>query len=378
MKIKKITVADKKILKEKLELLLKKAEAEGHNPGLLMHNSVSNALRNINTEVKKETAEQYRELFASKIKKDPDADLVSHLLDCGTKNSFDKTRSAFRFCIAEEIKKLLREADKLRKEKNFTEMKEKTLEAFKQYTLFEKEFLSESRLIWGDISYKKKSSLSKKKTMNSVSSIKAVFDDLKNKQELFDRYGMMLSISSITGCRPAELQKGITIEREDNLIHIYISGAKVADDRGQEKRKLTFNIDDFAENEQMKYILNRFSDNEKVVKYQASKQDYDALRQYLYLNHRGFSLYTLRHRVASQLKKSAYDENIIAGFMGHRTTRSQSVYGYSRSASKGLTVDSVACSNEIKQNGRHFNVKTQTPGPGPVGQSRFLPRGPKK
>ncbi|WP_321154166.1 site-specific integrase [Serratia nevei] len=377
MKIKKVTMADKKNLKEKLESILKTAEEEGKNPGVMMHNLVSDALKNINTEVKKETAEQYRELFASKIKKDPDADLVSHLLDCGTKNSFDKTRSAFRFCIAEEIKKLLREADKLRKEKNFTEMKEKTLEAFKQYTLFEKEFLSESRLIWGDISYKKKSSLSKKKTMNSVSSIKAVFDDLKNKQELFDRYGMMLSISSITGCRPAELMKGITIEREDKLIHICISGAKIADDRGQEKRKLTFNADDFTENEQMKYILNRFSDNEKIFKYQSSKKEYDGLRQYLYLNHKGFSLYTLRHRVASQLKKSGYDENVIAGFMGHRTTKSQSSYGYSRSSLKGLTVDSVACSNDIKQNNRHFKVKTTEPGPRPVGvggKGKFTPK----
>ena len=43
--------------------------------------------------------------------------------------------------------------------------------------------------------------------MNSVSSIKAIFEDLKQKPELFDKYSLILAISSLTGCRPAEIQK---------------------------------------------------------------------------------------------------------------------------------------------------------------------------
>ena len=38
------------------------------------------------------------------------------------------------------------------------------------------------------------------------------------------------------------------------------------------------------------------------------KQEYDSLRQYLYINHPGFSLYTLRHRAASELKKTAFQK----------------------------------------------------------------------
>lgn len=78
MKIKKLTTTDKKHLRSKLEALLQECENEGKNPGIVMHNFVSSSLKNINMDVKKETAEQYRELFKSKIKKDSDADLVSH------------------------------------------------------------------------------------------------------------------------------------------------------------------------------------------------------------------------------------------------------------------------------------------------------------
>lgn len=376
MKIKKLTTTDKKHLRSSLEALLQECENDGRNPGIAMQNFVSSNLKNINTDVKKETAEQYRELFKSKINKDSDADLVSHLLECGTKNSFDKTRSAFRFCIAEEIKKLLNESDKARKEKNFELMKEKTIEAYRQYILFEKEFLSDSRLVWGDISHKKRGSLSKKKTMNSVATTRSVFDGLKSKQGLLDRYGMILAVSSLTGCRPAEIQKGIGFEIENGKIHMSISGAKVGDDRGQETRKLTFNLKDYAEDEQMNYILSKFNYGQNYLNYKCSKKDYNSLRQYLYINHNGFSLYTLRHRVSSQLKKEGLPEDIVAGFLGHRTTRSQSNYGYSKSALKGLSVDSVECTSDIKIDSRSKYTRTpKTKNNRGVGNN--LPKGPK-
>lgn len=97
------------------------------------------------------------------------------------------------------------------------------------------------------------------------------------------------------------------------------------------------------------------------------KRVYNGLRQYLYINHSGFSLYTLRHRVASELKKSGFDEVTIAGFLGHRTTRSQEHYGYARSGGKGLEVESVEFSNSIKENKKQFvKAKTEVLKPGEV------------
>jgi hypothetical protein len=88
-------------------------------------------------------------------------DIIQHLLECNTRNSFDKTRTAFRFCIAEKIQEL-RKSRSSKKTKNFDLMKEKTIEAYKLFFFFERDFLSENRVTWNDISYRKIESKSKK------------------------------------------------------------------------------------------------------------------------------------------------------------------------------------------------------------------------
>lgn len=362
IKIKKMVRSDKQAYHDELKKLWEEAESLHVQPGSILDKKIREGLKEISLDVKKETADQYRELVNSKIRKGGDFDLVWHLMQCGTKNSFDKTRSAFRFCIAEEIMKITKESDNARKQKDYKLMQEKTIEAYEKYFLFEKYFLSEERVVWGDISHNKKPSGSKKKTMNSVATIKNVFGGIKGKPELINKYGMPLAIATLTGCRPSELQKGIEITISDELIHISISGAKVGVDRGQEVRKISFKLKDYGNNEQMNYILSKFSGTEKGIKYQCDKKDYNALRQYLHINHPGFTIYTLRHRVASELKKEGLPEYEIAGFLGHRTVRSQENYGYARSASKGLSVAGVECSNEIKANQKPYGSRQQKAG----------------
>ncbi|HHZ9228471.1 TPA: hypothetical protein ACWL6Y_005301 [Klebsiella pneumoniae] len=360
-KIKKMTVKDSREIKNEIELLAKKANAESQNLGVVLDREIKEGLKEINLNVKKETAEQYRKLFSHKLSLNNN-DIVSHLLECNTRNTFDKTRSAFRFCIAEKIQELRKESEQARREKNYDLMQKKTIEAYQMFFFFQRDFLSENRVTWNDISYRKIDSKSKKKTMNSVSTIKAIFEDLKQKPELFDKYSLILAISSLTGCRPAEIQKGVRLEVSPPLLNICISGAKVGEDRGQEKRILKFNIKEFAQNEQFNLIMSKIKQNNKF-EYKCSKQEYDSLRQYLYINHPGFSLYTLRHRAASELKKDGFSEEMIAAFLGHRVTRSLENYGYARSGKGGPKVAGVEHSNAIKSNTRRYKSKT-TPGGG--------------
>lgn len=365
--IRKMTVKDNREIKKRFEDCISIANEKSLPVGSVLNMEMQDKLKEINLKAKKETAEQYRKLFNYKMSVNAD-DIVQHLLDCNTRNSFDKTRSAFRFCIAEKIQELRNDSDKARKQKNFDLMKQKTIEAYKLFFFFERDFLSENRVTWNDISYKKIDSKSKKKTMNSVSSIKAVFEDLKEKPELKEKYGMILAISSLTGCRPAEIQKGIKIEVKNKLLHISIRGAKVSEDRGQEQRILKFNLDDYRDNQQMNFILSKMKTNE--LDYKCTKQDYDALRQYLYINHRGFSLYTLRHRAASELKKEGLPEQDIAAFLGHRVTRSLENYGYARSGKGGPGIAGVEHTNAIKSNTKRYKAKTS-------GTPSTLPKGPK-
>lgn len=363
-KIKKMTVKDSREIKNEIELLAKKANAESQNLGVVLDREIKEGLKEINLNVKKETAEQYRKLFSHKLSLNNN-DIVSHLLECNTRNTFDKTRSAFRFCIAEKIQELRKESEQARREKNYDLMQKKTIEAYQMFFFFQRDFLSENRVTWNDISYRKIDSKSKKKTMNSVSTIKAIFEDLKQKPELFDKYSLILAISSLTGCRPAEIQKGIGLELSPPLLNICISGAKFGEDRGQEKRILKFNINEFAENEQFKLIMSKIKQNNKL-EYKCSKQEYDSLRQYLYINHLGFSLYTLRHRAASELKKEGFSEETIAAFLGHRVTRSLENYGYARSGKGGPKIAGVEHSNAIKSNTKRFEKKTNPGGVNPT------------
>ncbi|WP_135733997.1 hypothetical protein, partial [Klebsiella pneumoniae] len=160
-KIKKMTVKDSREIKNEIELLAKKANAESQNLGVFLDREIKEGLKEINLNVKKETAEQYRKLFSYKVSLNNN-DIVSHLLECNTRNSFDKTRSAFRFCIAEKIQELRKESEKARREKNFDLMQKKTVEAYQMFFFFQRDFLSENRVTWNDISYRKIDSKSKK------------------------------------------------------------------------------------------------------------------------------------------------------------------------------------------------------------------------
>lgn len=355
IKNRKLSGREVKELQESLMNAVTKGMSEGLQAGVILDKELKEGLKEINLEVKKETAEQYRDLVRAKLNKNPNAELNSFLLECKTKNSFDKTRTALRFCITEKIKELRKESDIARRAGDKELMQSKTKEAYQMFYTFKKDFLSDEKIVWGDISYKKNQSASKKKTMNSVSTIKAVFEDLKTKPDLFDKYGMALAISSLTGCRPSELIKGISLELQGQQMHISISGAKVGKDRGQDERKISFDMTKFKSNEPMNYILSKFLPGNNLYDYQLDRKDYNSLRQYLHNNHKGFSLYTLRHRVASDLKKEGFDPVNLAAFLGHRTTRSQENYGYARSGKGGPGVAGVECSNHIKENQKRYS-----------------------
>lgn len=354
MEIKKMTRKDKENFQSALKDILAEAEEKHIQPGAVLDMKIRDGLKDINLKIKDETAKQYRDLFKAKLEKNPGADLVSNLLECGTRNSFDKARSAFRFCIAEKIMSLVKESDDARKNKNYDLMRQKTLEAYESYFLFEKEFLSDNRVMWNDISHNKKDSASKKKTMKSVDSIKGIFGRLKANKSTYDRYAMFLSICSVTGCRPAEVLKGIEIKASSDEIAFKIYGAKVGENRGQSERTIHLDLTKYNDNEQMNYILSQLKNNELV--YKADQTLYNSLRQYLYTQHRGFSLYTLRHRVASDLKGLGVDEFTIAAFLGHRVTESQEFYGYARSGNGGIAVNGVKCSDPIIANKSQFAV----------------------
>lgn len=140
-------------------------------------------------------------------------------------------------------------------------------------------------------------------------------------------YVKAIAILQATGCRPAELENGVRIEKTyEGDYEITIKSAKGRD--GFE-RKITSSLP----------ILNELFESEEVVVAKPKR-----LAEVLYTISRSLAMnvsaYTYRHAFASDLKASGLEKGEIAMCMGHRALKSQRSYGF-RKAGEQTFVKSV-------------------------------------
>lgn len=348
---KKYTELEKSEVRKKLFEAEDIAKNSGKPAGIVIDGWCREILAKIHSAPSEASQEQYRKLYKSKNENPANRERSNQsiLLDCKTKASFDKTRSAFRFCIAEEITELRKQADRARRQKNFEEMKKFTYEAYIKAYFFDKEFLSEDRIIFEDVKSLpgyKKTSKSKKRNLSKAPNSDQILEIIEGDEKLYNRHALAFSVISTFGIRPAELKKGVTLTYEDNKIIALVEGAKVGKDKGQEFRRLAVEID--INNRAEQILFDHIKENSGALQVFQEKKDYNHIRKFLNGIPGKPSLYTYRHKVASDLKKSGYKKDEIAKFLGHRTTKSQKYYGFARSGNlKGLEAD---CTNEIKEN----------------------------
>ena len=188
------------------------------NSGTFIEIEIDKMIKSILSQVKTDAAdaskEQYRKLYKSLVERHPDVSFPELMMQCGTRSSFDKTRTAFRFCIAEEIQSLRRRAEKATRSKDYDAGKKLIQNAFKLAIKFEDEFLSEDRVVFNDVKSKEgfeKVSFSKKKGLKKAPSAEMVLNDLSSNKSLYDRHALSFSIISTFGIRPAEMQKGVKL-----------------------------------------------------------------------------------------------------------------------------------------------------------------------
>ena len=145
-----------------------------------------------------------------------------------------------------------------------------------------------------------------------------------------------LAILNFSGCRPAELEKGVGVSfnKEKNEIEIKIAGSKLSEKmkRGIRIRKIHIKIN--SENE--KYLRSLISkckenNNNYVVKIESKK----AFSGYITKISKKIwpkkqyhaSAYSFRHAKATEMKNAEYSQEDIAKVMGHASCRSQEAYG---------------------------------------------------
>ena len=144
------------------------------------------------------------------------------------------------------------------------------------------------------------------------------------------RYRAAAAVAAISGCRPAELVKGIEVSVAHGSLKIRISGAKVSKNSGQEWRELSF---DLPSENPLALILGRIALEEggqTVVKIDDARAFSGAVRE---AGKRAFpkfgrtiTPYSFRHQVASDLKAAELGDQISAA-LGHSVSDTRGSYG---------------------------------------------------
>lgn len=342
-----LTKKQKQIAEARLMIAHQQSIDSGTFIEIQIDKMIKGIIGKVKTNANDASKEQYRKHYRSAIERHPDASFHELLMQAGTASSFDKRRTAFRFCITEEIQNLRRKSEKAMRSKDYEAGKKLIQEAFKLAIKFEDEFLSDNRILFNDVKSQegfKKVSFSKKKGLKKAPDPYVVLNGLELKKNLYDRHSLAFAVISVFGIRPAEMQKGVKLKFIDGMIFAQVKGAKVSDDKGHKYRAIGVSVRDGNKCDQV--IMEAIYKNGGEVLATQTKSDYDSLRKYFNNHYNGTSLYTYRHQVASDLKKAGVSKTQIAEVMGHRTTESQVHYGYARSSRGGRSMVAKG-SNEV-------------------------------
>lgn len=347
----KLTTQQKDLLKF-YELKAEAIAIDSKKPiGLCKNYYINEILKelDLNTTKNKKTHEQYIKTYNRLLKqneniKKNEVNLLLH--KAKTKATYNLYRTSIKFGLINEIKDLQKKSDEQRKKKNIEEMKEITNKAFELAVLLKEQF----EINIQKPSFKKNNS--KKKTLKKLENIENIINGLTEKQQA--KYTEQLLVYSLFGLRPAEFRQYVELkavfEGENYFIEAKIKGAKVNKQSGQDLRTCKVSID-FNNNlykQFFKKILKRNFSNKNYVITQ-SKQDYNSLSKIFFRKYKSdVSLYSFRHKVASDLKKSKIDDDTIAKFLGHRTDKSQASYGNYQQGSNSNKSFSATATNQIK------------------------------
>lgn len=181
--------------------------------------------------------------------------------------------------------------------------------------------------------------------------------------EVHGKYRNAAIVSILTGCRPAELQMGITITRKDGELYASIKGAKVTEKAGQEMREfrianhpvadVLMQIMDSSDETHDQIIVKVDSGNSVTTHIRASAKK-------LWPKHnQSITAYSLRHAMAADCKKAMQDaedagidvdEDLVSKVLGHCVDKTKSYYGStSQSAGKSVAPMGVVVPKVIKQ-----------------------------
>jgi integrase len=161
------------------------------------------------------------------------------------------------------------------------------------------------------------------------------------------KYSPTIALLSATGCRPAEIEKGIKCTVKGNGIQFEIPGAKTHGGKfGQEKRVFTSTEDTLASRYLRKYLAQN-----KTIEAHAHKITDTVAKMGRRLYSRANAIrptaYSFRHALASDLKALGYTREDVAGVLGHYSTTTQRYYAAATSHPSTRGIQDIRTTKEI-------------------------------
>lgn len=178
------------------------------------------------------------------------------------------------------------------------------------------------------------------------------------------KYKLPFLVAAATGCRPAELAKGIKLamDRDEKTgitsIRVTIPGAKVREMTGQPERRIFIAMDGI-EGSIASQLADAIRSGVDHVNVASEKLFSGAVRDAGRREWKGrrleLSAYSLRHQFSADLKAADTSDDDIARALGHVTTKTASYYGDRRQGrgSGGVKLDGVEATRKIRKTAKH-------------------------
>lgn len=197
--------------------------------------------------------------------------------------------------------------------------------------------------------------ISKRRTLKGLPSD---WRDQVQTQLANSKYEAAAVILHLTGCRPAELAKGVSVTAHNNEVNVFIRGSKQSEinKSGQSTRMIVFP----ADSDEARALTPLMQGTRGVVKIDNpnSFQKIYKAAAIRALGRKGKRLtpYSARHQFSADLKKNGYNKVQIAAAMGHQSTRSQGQYGTAQQGGGGGSGMKAAARQQIRTPSRSINM----------------------
>jgi integrase len=169
-----------------------------------------------------------------------------------------------------------------------------------------------------------------------------------------------LAVMWATGCRPAEVELGVDLERTNDGIIIRIPGAKVSETKGQPMRSVLID----PGSEAGKALLDVMGAETSMTVQRTAKQVANDFTKHL-KKRAGMpqvSAYSFRHQTASDLKAGSADPMKVAEALGHASVHTQRHYGSSRRGSAVSPIIAAQAEREVRSPAVLPQGRTPMPG----------------